>query len=80
LTGTVAAEIARQAISSNRPNGIYWAYEVLPIDFVNQYTFSNQYDFYEEKYIEIKNDSRYATLSTSYTDLSEGEHYEKVFI
>lgn len=54
LTATVAAEVVRQAISSNRPNGIYWAYEVLPIDFMNQYIFSNKYDFYEEKYIEIK--------------------------
>lgn len=54
LTGTVAAEIARQAVSSNRPNGTYWAYEVLPIDFMNQYVFSNKHDFYEEKYIEIK--------------------------
>lgn len=53
LTGTVAAETARQAILSNRPNGTYWAHEVLPIDFMNQYSFSNKHDFYEEKLIEI---------------------------
>ena len=31
-----------------------------------------------KKYIEI-NDSTYAALSTSYTNLSEGASYEKVF-
>lgn len=36
ITGMVAAEIARQAISSNRPNGIYWSHELLPIDFMKR--------------------------------------------
>lgn len=54
LTGTVAAEVARQAISCARTNGIYWAHEVLPLDFMNKYIFSKEQDSYEEKVFEIR--------------------------
>lgn len=53
MTGTVAAQVARNVIYTKRSNGIYWANEVLPLDFVNHYNFSNDYDFYDEKIKEL---------------------------
>lgn len=53
MTGTIAAEAARQVVRTTKPNGIYWAHEVLPIDFMNHFVFSNDQDFYEEKIREL---------------------------
>ncbi|MFZ7119516.1 MAG: hypothetical protein ACOWWH_01015 [Eubacteriaceae bacterium] len=55
MTGNVAAEVVWQAISCARTYGIYWAHEVLPLDFMNKYIFSKEQDFYEEKAFKIKN-------------------------
>lgn len=53
MTGTVAAEVARKVIHTTKPNGVYWAHEVLPLDFINRYIFSKEQDFYSEKIIEL---------------------------
>lgn len=53
LTGNVAAEVARLTYANTRPKGIYWAHEVLPLDFMEKYIFSKDTDYYEEKVIDV---------------------------
>lgn len=72
LTGSVAAKVARLAISSTRKNGIYWAHEVLPLNFMNEYVFTKEQGSYVEKVYEKNIYNRYSIINTTYNSLSHG--------